>query len=169
MKDIYQYFVEGDDEKKLIEVLKTDMRLIQPGKIQVVNVVQERLTDLKLRVLSEGTILIFVFDTDTGNIDILNENIEKAKKSSRVKAVYCITQVNNIEDELVRSTNIRKIEELLGSKSKTDFKRDFLKEKNLKQKLECHLFSLNKLWCKEPQAPYDTIKNESIIIKRKDK
>ena len=82
MKDVYQYFVEGDDEKRLIEVLKTDMRLIQPGKIQVVNVVQERLTGLKLRVLSEGTILIFVFDTDTGNIDILNENIKKAKKSS---------------------------------------------------------------------------------------
>ena len=53
MKDVYQYFVEGDDEKRLIEVLKTDMRLIQPGKIQVVNVVQERLTGLKLRVLSE--------------------------------------------------------------------------------------------------------------------
>ena len=81
MKDVYQYFVEGDDEKRLIEVLKTDMRLIQPGKVQVVNVVQERLTGLKLRVLSEGTILIFVFDTDSGNIDILNENIKKAKKS----------------------------------------------------------------------------------------
>lgn len=103
MKDVYQYFVEGDDEKRLIEVLKTDMRLIQPGKVQVVNVVQERLTDLKLRVLSEGTILIFVFDTDSGNIDILNENIKKAKKSSRVKKVYCITQVKNIEDELIRS------------------------------------------------------------------
>ncbi len=96
MKEIYQYFVEGDDEKRLIEVLKTDMQLIQPGKIQVVNVVQEKLTDLKLRVLAEGTILIFVFDTDTGNIDILNENIRKAKKSSRVKDVYCITQVKNI-------------------------------------------------------------------------
>lgn len=62
MKDIYQYFVEGDDEKRLIEVLKTDMQLIQPGKIQVVNVVQEKLTDLKLRVLAEGTILIFEKD-----------------------------------------------------------------------------------------------------------
>ena len=88
-------------------------------------VVQERLTDLKLRVLSEGTILIFVFDTDSGNIDILNENIKKAKKSSRVKKVYCITQVKNIEDELIRSTDIKRIEELLSSKSKTDFKRDF--------------------------------------------
>lgn len=164
MKEIYQYFVEGDDEKRLIEVLKTDMRLIQPGKIQVVNVVQEKLTDLKLRVLPEGVILVFVFDTDTGNVEILNENIQKAKKSSRVKAVYCITQVKNIEDELIRSTDIRKIEELLGSKSKTDFKRDFIREKNLKQKLAAHSFNLNQLWCKEPQSPYEKIKNECCCV-----
>lgn len=166
MKDIYQYFVEGDDEKRLIEVLKTDMRLIQPGKIQVVNVVQEKLTDLKLRVLSEGTILIFVFDTDTDNVEILNENIKKAKKSSRVKKVYCITQVKNIEDELVRSTNIKRIEELLDSNSKSEFKRDFLREKNLKQKLTAHSFDLNKLWCKKPQKPFNKISNESSVVKK---
>ena len=51
----FQYFVEGDDEKRLIEVLKTDMRLIIPGKVQILNVVQERLTDLKLRTLQNGT------------------------------------------------------------------------------------------------------------------
>lgn len=165
MRDIYQYFVEGDDEKRLIETLKTDMRLIQPGKIQVVNVVQERLTDLKLRVLQEGTILIFVFDTDAGNIDILNENIKKVKKSSRVKAVYCITQVKNIEDELIRCTDVKNIEDLIGAKSKSDFKRDFIKEKNLKKKLVAHAFDLNKLWCMEPSHPYEKIKNDSKIVK----
>ena len=165
MKNIYQYFVEGEDEKRLIEVLKTDMRLIQPGKIQVLNVVQEKLTDLKLRVLSEGTILIFVFDTDAGNIDILSENIKIARKSSRVKEVYCITQVKNLEDELIRCTDINKIENLLNSKGKSDFKGDFLKEKNLKQKLEAHSFDLKMLWCKESQSPYDKIKNEAYIVK----
>ena len=168
MKNIYQYFVEGEDEKRLIEVLKTDMRLIQPGKIQVLNVVQERLTDMKLRVLSEGTILVFVFDTDAGNVDILKENIKKAKKSAQVKDVYCITQVKNIEDELVRSTDINSIEKLLGSKSKSDFKRDILRERNLKQKLEAHSFDLNKLWCKIPPTPYEFISNESNIVKKKD-
>ena len=130
-------------------------------------VVQERLTDLKLRVLSEGTILIFVFDTDSGNIDILNENIKKAKESSRVKKVYCITQIKNIEDELIRSTDIKRIEELLSSKSKTDFKRDFIRERNLKQKLAAHSFDLNMLWCKEPQSPFENIRNESGVVKNK--
>lgn len=165
MKNIYQYFVEGEDEKRLIEVLKTDMRLIQPGKIQVLNVIQERLTDLKLRILSEGTILIFVFDTDTRNIDILNENLNRAKKSSRVKNVYCITQVKNIEDELIRSTDIKRIEELLDSKSKSNFKRDFIRERNLKQKLEAHSFDLKMLWCMEPKSPFDIIKNEANKLK----
>ena len=59
---IFQYYVEGDDEKRVIEVLKTDMRLIIPGKVQILNVVQERLTDLKLRTLQDGTTLVFVFD-----------------------------------------------------------------------------------------------------------
>ena len=30
------------------------MRLIIPGKVQILNVVQERLTDLKLRTLQDG-------------------------------------------------------------------------------------------------------------------
>ena len=80
---IFQYYVEGDDEKRLIEVLKTDMRLIIPGKVQILNVVQERLTDLKLRTLQDGTTLVFVFDTDVGVPTILNENIIKAKKSAQ--------------------------------------------------------------------------------------
>ena len=36
----YQYFVEGEDEKKIINTLKSDMGLIQAGKVQVVNCVQ---------------------------------------------------------------------------------------------------------------------------------
>ena len=121
---IFQYYVEGDDEKRLIEVLKTDMRLIIPGKVQILNVVQERLTDLKLRTLQDGTTLVFVFDTDVGVPTILNENIRKAKKSSNIKDVYCVPQVKNIEDELIRAMGLKNIEELLNSKSKKDFKRD---------------------------------------------
>ena len=39
MKSKYMlYYVEGDDEKKLLDVLKTDLRLIKPGKVQKLNV-----------------------------------------------------------------------------------------------------------------------------------
>ncbi len=110
--------------------------------------------------------MIFVFDTDIDNVDVLNENFKKSKKSLRVKDVYCITQVKHLEDELIRSTDIKRIEDLLKSKSKSDFKRDFNNEKNLKQKLEAHSFDLNKLWCKEPQGVFKNIVNEGRAVKK---
>lgn len=165
MKDIYQYFVEGEDERRLFEVLKTDMRLIQPGKIQVLNVVQEKLTDLKLRTLAENTILVFVFDTDTDNNDILLKNIDIAINHPSIKKVLCITQVKNIEDELIRATDISRIEDLLNSTSRANFKRDFIREKRLKQKLLEHSFDLKRLWSKKPENPFDMIKNEAERIK----
>ena len=162
---IFQYYVEGYDEKRLIEVLKTDMRLIIPGKVQILNVVQERLNDLKLRTLQDGTTLVFVFDTDVGVPTILNENIIKAKKSSNIKDVYCVPQVKNIEDELIRAMGLRNIEELLNSKSKKDVKRDMLRERNLKSKFESPHFDIQKLWAMNPATPFDKITNHSKKIK----
>lgn len=46
----YQYFVEGEDEKKLVDVLKSDMKLIVSGKSQVFNVTQQKL--MRLRVMN---------------------------------------------------------------------------------------------------------------------
>ena len=34
----YQYYVEGEDEEKIVKVLKTELRLIEPGKIEKFNV-----------------------------------------------------------------------------------------------------------------------------------
>ena len=72
MKDIYQYFVEGEDEKHLIKVLKTDMKLIMPGKVQIFYVVQEIIKDSRLKILSNNTTLVFLFDTDVENTNILS-------------------------------------------------------------------------------------------------
>ena len=72
MKDIYQYFVEGEDEKHLIEVLKTEIKLIMPGKVQIFYVVQEIIKDSRLKILSNNTTLVFLFDTDVENTNILS-------------------------------------------------------------------------------------------------
>lgn len=152
-------------KKKLIEVLKTDMRLIMPGKVQILNVVQERISDTKLRILASGTILVFVFDTDVGDPSILIENIKKAEKSSNIKDVYCVPQVKNLEEELVRAIGVRDIKKLLNSKSQKDFKRDMNRERNLKSKLESLHFDIHKLWTKNPGTPFDVITNSSEKIK----
>ena len=95
----YIYYAEGQCEEKLLEVLKTDMQLIRPGKISKYNVIQEKLKMAQLRTLKKGTTAVLVFDTDTtDNTNILKENIDILKKYSAISNVICITQVENLED-----------------------------------------------------------------------
>ena len=53
---IYRYYVEGPDEEKLINVLKSDMKLIYSGRVEVINVVQKKLTELRLMQLKSNTV-----------------------------------------------------------------------------------------------------------------
>ena len=46
--DRFVYFVEGDTEKRLIEVLKTDLQVIKPGKVRRLNVVEKVITKMRL-------------------------------------------------------------------------------------------------------------------------
>lgn len=89
-KNIIQYYVEGEDDKKVIDTLKTEMGLIKPGKVQVLNVVTEEITDLRLRALSPGTTVVLVFDVDAGSVDILNRNVTKLNSCSVVANVVTI-------------------------------------------------------------------------------
>lgn len=167
MPNIYQYFVEGQDEEKLINVLKTDMQLIVPGKVQKFNVVQEKFTPPRLLTLKPGTTVILVFDTDTGNLSILKENISILQRCKNIKAVWCVTQVRNLEDELKRSCKIKQIKELLDSKSNSEYKHDLIIEKRLSHKLEKHHFNFQKFWCTQDENEFCTIKNDADKVKIK--
>ena len=158
----YHYFVEGEDEEKIVKSLKTDLQLIVPGKIQKFNVIQQKLS--KLMSLKKGTIVVLVFDTDTGNTSILLENIKFLKGESTVKEVLCITQVKNLEDELIRSCDIKQIKELTGSKSNKDFKRDVIKDNSFHKKLLKHNFNFQKFWISS-DAAYKCINNDAERIK----
>lgn len=142
----YYYFVEGKDEEKIVKVLKTDLQYIVPGKIQVFNVVQQKLTKPRLMVLKPETTVVLIFDTDTGKTPMLVDNINFLKAACNVKDVLCITQVKNLEDELIRSCNIKKIKELTDSKSDREYKHDLIKDNNFSQKLEKHNFDFGLFW-----------------------
>ena len=43
-KGIYHYFVEGDDDKKLLDTLKLQLGCIKSGKVDVLNVIQNNIT-----------------------------------------------------------------------------------------------------------------------------
>lgn len=164
--EYFQYYVEGDNEKKLLSVLKTELELIVSGKIEKLNVVQEKISKIRLMQLKKDTTVVLVFDTDAGNVNILNENIKILKKCIFVKRIICIPQVQNLEDELVRSCNITQIRELLGSKSNKDYKHDLLVEKKLKEKLIQHQFDIQKFWSQTPTDNYRNVINDADKIKK---
>lgn len=162
----YHYYVEGQDDKKVVDVLRLKMGLIESGRVDVLNVVTERITDLRLRTLAPGTIVVLVFDTDTGNRAILDENLRRLKENKNVKEVITIPQVSKLEDELVRSCDIRQIKDLLNSKTNDEFKHDVLRVSNLDAKLCQHQFDINRFWTTTPPAPYQNIPNQASKVKK---
>ena len=166
MKSRYvQYYVEGEDEEKLVNVLKSKLGAIRPGKVQKLNVTAREISDARLRTLSHGTMAVLIFDTDAGNPEILNRNLEKLKKSFPISEIVTIPQVPNLELELVRSCNVKDIKELLNSRSREEFKSDLLRVSNLERKLKEHEFDISLFWSKTPTAPYQNIENQSEKIK----
>lgn len=165
-REQYHYFVEGEDDRKVVNTLKTDLQWIKPGKVQVFNVIEEELTSLITRTLKPGTIVVLVFDTDTGKKNTLLKNIRFLQKDSNVKQVLCIMQVKNLEDEFLRSCAISQIKEPTGSKSNSDYKRDLLRQSNLADKLKKHQFQFEKFWNSSDKV-YESICNDSAQIKIK--
>ena len=162
----YQYYVEGETERKLINILKTEFQTIYPGKVSVLNPVQEKITPLRIQGFKKNTIVVLVFDTDNDrNITILEYNIQFLKSNKNIVEVLCIPQVNNLEDELLRSCNISNVKELTGSKSNKEFKTDILRQSNMKDKLEAKNFSIDDFWSIEPSNGYKHIANDAIKIK----
>lgn len=160
-----QYLVEGEDEKKLVNTLKNDLKVINPGKVQIINVIQNIVSDMILRTFKQGTIVVLIFDTDTNDVDTLNKNIEKLKKNRNVANIITIPQVNNLENELIYSCDIKRITELLNSRSASNFKHDLIHITNLSNKLKQHSFDINRFWSRQPQSPYDHIINMAHEIK----
>ena len=165
-KNIYHFFVEGEGERAIINTLKTDFQCIQAGKVDVFNVIQNKLNKNILMKLKPGTIVILVFDTDKDETDILDYNLHFLKKQSNVKKVIIIPEVKNLEDELVRSCNIANVKELMKSKSNSEYKSDLAKCKNLKQVLINHHFDINSFWNQNPKGAFTKYKNDSKLIKK---
>lgn len=92
--------------------------------------------------------------------------MNKLSRCQEVSRLICIPQVNNLEDELLRSCHIKQIKELLGSKSNKDFKHDLIVEKNLKKKLLNHDFDIQKFWNRNPENKFREISNGAINIKK---
>lgn len=165
----YRYYVEGDDERAILNILKTELGCIRPGRVEKFNVIQNEFTVAQVREFRLNTVVIFVYDTDVNKTDILQQNIEFLKKQSSVKDVICIPQVPKLEKELVRACNIKKAKELTGSSSDKDFKRDLIKCTNLGKLLQKYEFDIEKFWNSVPQNEFQIFSNDASKIKIKSK
>lgn len=164
-KGNYYYFVEGEDEQKIINTLKSELRCIISGKVKRINVVRDYISNMHVREIGQNCVVIFVYDTDVINTAILERNISFLKKKS-IKNVWCIPQVDNLEDEIVRACNIKSAIELTSSASIKDFKKDLIKSKNLDVQLTKHDFDIKKFWDKLPKNSFEKFGNDSDKVKK---
>jgi len=160
------YIVEGETDKKFIDTIKG--KYLHSGQVKVQNPATKSLTRI-IRTIAKPTTCILVFDKDVFKdgrvkIDIILNNIKLLSKTKNVDKIIVISQENDLEEELVRATSIKKITELLSSKSNKNVKKDFLNCSNLLAKLEEKNFDLSKIWIKPnlDQLP----KNEAKLIKK---
>jgi len=118
----------------------------------------------RLLPLKPGTTVILVFDTDTDNSQILKTNIEFISSRTNILKVLCVTQVKNLEDEILRSCTIKHIRDLTNSKSDKEYKADLIHITNLAKRLvECG-FKPEMFWAREPRDAFSDIKNDAQYI-----
>ncbi len=169
-KTKFLYFVEGQTESKLLSVLKTYYQCIMPGKVTVLNSLNQRITKERLRQINHKTNVVLLIDTDEQNRDlsIFYKNIETLKKCAHVKNVFIITQCTNLEEEIVYSTSVNELKELTGSRSSKNFKKDWINTSDdvLYTKLKNANFSINKLWSRQANGIYKDIKNNANDLKK---
>ena len=163
------YYCEGEDDQKLIDALKSYPSKIQPGKSKKLNVVQNLIPKSILLGIKPDTNVVLIFDTDvTTNLDVVKKNIENIKKYCRGVKIINLLQVKNLEDELVRCTDVKSVMELTKSKSLSNFKADFRKMKNeqCRNMLDRHKINVDRLWTTKASGEFEFAERNSSAIKR---
>ena len=161
------YYVEGECEEHLVNALKLAPAKLIPGKVRVYNVIQKLIPKSQLLMIQPGTMVTFVFDTDVPVTGFLKKNIELlGKYCGRVKIVY-LPQVMNLEDELVRCSDVKTAGELTKSRGKKNFKADFcrLKVQESRNTLERHHLEVTRLWTTKVPEHFAFVKGNSELVK----
>ena len=155
------YFVEGKCEEKVVKALQSQPQLIQDGRVYIVNVMQQKIKKDILRTLNKKSQIVFIYDTDTNNTNILTENIRIIKKLDF--NLVLIPQVKNLEDELRLGLNIGKNANLFDCKTNSDIKRHICKATNLRSQLNTENFQINKFWTNTPGGDFPPENNSQVI------
>ena len=163
----YFYLTEGECEEKLVKALKLKPALIHSGRVEKYNVIQKTLSDRKLMLLDPGSVVVLVFDTDKDETEILKKNINLLKSLSFEVEVLTVAQVLNFEDEIERSTDVKRAQDFTKSESLKDFKNavNRAKDKDFRAALKRHKFDLSKLWTQKPPRIFSFINQDGGKVK----
>lgn len=165
MKNNYIYFVEGKCEAILLTALKEQPQKVVSGKVKVFNVIANLIPRSQLLTIQTGTTIIFVFDTDVPVTEQLRKNIELVSTYCSKTKIIFLPQVKNLEDELVRCTDVSNVVELTHSRSNKDFKRDFCALTNCRDVLNRHQLDVLRLWTQNPPEVFSFVPKNSSTIK----
>ena len=152
---------------QLINALKLEPGKIAPGKVKVTNVITKLISKSDIARLKPGTTVVLVFDTDVRLTNTLKRNIENLKRfCSNVKVIF-LPQVLNIEDELVKATDVKRVQDLTKSTGIENFKNDFCRMKlpECRRMLERHSLDIQKLWISKVPEDFSFLKKNSNQIK----
>lgn len=145
--------------------LKERPQKILSGRVKIFNVIGNVIPRSQLVTIRDGTTIVFVFDTDVPNTVFLRRNIQLISQYCHRSKLVFLPQVMNLEDELVRCTDIRNISELTHSKSIKDFKRDFCAMTNCRAVLDRHKLDVLRLWMQVPPEDFGFIPSNCKMIK----
>lgn len=159
------YFCEGECEETLIKALKESPALILPGKTKVFNVISKLIPKSVLLSVKLGTTVVFVFDTDVEITEKLRKNIRYIERFCERSKLVFLPQVKNLEDELVRCTNVTRVTEITQSKSLSNFKSDFCRIANARHVLSEHQINVARLWTTKPPEIFAFVQSNSDLIK----
>lgn len=161
---LVHYFVEGECEKKLIDAFKIEpYNVFLPGKVSVFNFLKEKITPNRLMMLERNTIIILVYDIDILETEILEKNIMTLKLYG-FKEIYHIQSIRNFEDEIVYSCNISNINEVFKTAGTKEFKSNFIRHKDIVNKLNSCQFNADKIWSRVNDiSPFKKYSNEDKI------
>ena len=93
------YYVEGPCEQQLIAALKQNPAKLIPGKIKVLNVIQNLIPKSQMLSIQSGTTVVLVFDTDVEQTAKLKKNLELLTRYCGKLQIIFLPQVLNLEDE----------------------------------------------------------------------
>ena len=114
-------------------------------------------------VIQPRTKVGLVFDTDVEDRKALDKNIEMLKKYCSNITVINMMQVLDFEDEIVRSTDVGRAQDLTKSRSVSNFKTDFcrMKVNDCRSLMERYQFDIKKMWTAEPPTAFMDLNQES--------